>query len=126
MSEKTVAQKARVKPGTTIALINQIPTVIESLGLPDDVRFVDPSEAQIVILLVRARAELDALMPVTVSGLPAGAVLWVIYRKGSKTAGLDMSRDTIWSIAESRAMRPLGLIGIDGDWSVFRLRPPTK
>ena len=34
-----------------------------------------------------------------------------------------MSRDSIWAIAETLGMRPLGLIGVDGTWSAFRLRP---
>jgi hypothetical protein len=37
---KTVAQKARVKPGTTIAVINRVPGIVESLGLPKGVAFV--------------------------------------------------------------------------------------
>lgn len=76
MSERTVAQKARVKPGTTIAVLNPAP----------------------------------------------GVALWVFFRKGSKAAGLDMNRDSIWEIAESLDMRPLGLVGIDRTWSTFRLR----
>ena len=49
---KTVAQKARVKPGTTIAVLNPVPGVMESLGLPADARFVEPSDAQLVFLFV--------------------------------------------------------------------------
>lgn len=58
MTAKTVAQKARVKPGTTIAVLNPVPGVMESLGLPADVRFVEPSDAQLVFLFVSSRAEL--------------------------------------------------------------------
>jgi hypothetical protein len=123
VADKTVAQKARVKPGTTIAVLNRVPGVIESLGLPQDVTFVDPGSAQAVFLFVRTRVELDARMPVAVAGLAPGAALWVFYRKGSKSAGLDMNRDDIWAIAESLDMRPLGLVGIDDTWSAFRLRP---
>ena len=60
MSDKTVAQKARVKPGTTIAVINRVPGIVESLGLPKGVSFVKPAEAQLVFLFVRTRAELEA------------------------------------------------------------------
>ena len=45
MPEKTVAQKGRVKPGATIAVINPVPGVVESLGLPKGVAFVKPAEA---------------------------------------------------------------------------------
>jgi hypothetical protein len=120
---KTVAQKARVKPGTTFAVLNRVPGVVESLGLPEGVTFVEPGAAQLVFLFVRTRADLDARMPAAVAALAPGAALWVFYRKGSKSAGLDMSRDDIWAVAESLDMRPLGLVAIDDTWSAFRLRP---
>lgn len=123
MSEKTVAEKAGVKPGTTISVIHAVPGVVESLGLPADVRFVPAEEAALVFLFVGNRAELDERMPPAVEGLASGAALWVFYRKGSRDAGLDMSRDDVWEIAERMDMRPLGLVSVDDMWSVFRLRP---
>lgn len=122
MSAKTVAQKARVKPGTTIAVLNPVPDVVESLGLPEDVRFVDPKDAQLVFLFVSSRAELDSRMPAAVKALAPGAALWVFFRKGSKAAGLDMNRDDVWSVAEKSGMKPLGLVSVDDTWAAFRLR----
>ena len=122
MSDKSVAQKAHVKPGTTIAVLNRVPGIVELLGLPDDVSFVEPADAQLVFLFVNTRAELEAQMPQAVAALAPQAAIWVFYRKGSKAAGLDMSRDTVWAIAERLDMRPLGLVEIDDTWSAFRLR----
>ncbi len=123
MADKTVAEKARIKPGTTFAVINGAPGVVESLGLPEGSALVDAAEADLVFLFVNTRAELEALMPPAVAGLAETAAIWVFYRKGSKAAGLDMSRDSVWAIAEGLAMRPLGLVSIDDTWSAFRLRP---
>ncbi len=125
MGEKTVAEKARVRPGTTIAVLNRVPGVVETLGLPEDVTFVAPTDAQLVFLFANTRAELEAQMPTAVCDLAPKAALWVFYRKGSKAAGLDMNRDTIWAIAEKMGLRPLGLVGVDDTWSAFRLRPGT-
>lgn len=122
MSDKTVAQKARVRPGTTIAVINRVTGVVESLGLPEGVAFVKPADAQLVFLFVRTRAELEARMPPAVATLGPGSAIWVFFRKGSRDAGLDMNRDTVWAVAEKLDMRPLGLVGIDDTWSAFRLR----
>ena len=121
MPEKTVAQKARVKPGTRIAVLRRVPAIVESLGLPD-VTFVRSGEADLVFLFVRTRAELEAEIPRAVGRLGPGSVLWVFFRKGSKEAGLDMNRDTVWAAAEKLDMRPLGLLGIDDTWSASRLR----
>ena len=122
MPDKTVAQKARVTPGTTIAVINRVPGIIESLGLPEGVAFVKPTAAQLVFLFVHTRAELEGQMPRAVAALSPGAAIWVFFRKGSKDAGLDMNRDTVWAAAEKLDMRPLGLVGINEIWSAFRLR----
>jgi hypothetical protein len=63
MSVKTVAQKARVKPGTRIAALNPVAGIVESLGLPEDTVFVEPAQAQLVFLFVNTRSELVTLMP---------------------------------------------------------------
>ncbi|HEU0054643.1 MAG TPA: hypothetical protein VFQ39_15760 [Longimicrobium sp.] len=122
MAEKTVAEKARVKPGTTIAVLDPVDGIVESLGLPPDVRFVPPAEAQLVFLFAATSAELESRMPDAVAALAPGAALWVFFRKGSKAAGLDMNRDSVWAVAERLGMRPLGILSIDGAWSAFRLR----
>lgn len=46
MTEKSVAQKAHIKPGTTIAALNPAPGIVEALGLPEDVTFVEPGSAR--------------------------------------------------------------------------------
>jgi len=61
-------------------------------------------------------------MPPAVAKLAEHAAIWVFFRKGSKAAGFDMNRDSVWAIAEGLNMRPLGLVGIDDTWSAFRLR----
>lgn len=122
MEAKTVAQKAHVKPGTSVAVLNVVPGIVESLGLPPETRFVDPAEAQLVFLFVDTRTELEELMPPAVAGLAPGASIWVFFRKGSRAAGLDVNRDSVWALAERLGLRPLGLLGIDATWSAFRLR----
>jgi hypothetical protein len=122
LATKTVAQKARVKPGTAIAILNRVPRIVESLGLPKDVTFVKPNNAQLVFLFARTRDELNAQLPRAVKQLGPGAAVWVFFKKGSKDAGLDMNRNTVWAAAEKLDMRPLGLVSIDDTWSAFRLR----
>ena len=123
MTAKSVAAKARVKPGTTVAVLNSVPAVVESLGLPEDVTFVAPGKAQLEFLFVNSRAELESRMPPAVAALSATATLWVFFRKGSKAAKLSMNRNDVWAIAERLGMRPLGLVSVDETWSAFRLRP---
>lgn len=123
MTGRTVAEKARIRRGTTIAVLNKAPGIVESLGLPDDVTFVDPPDAQLVFLFVSTRAELDVRMPEAVAALAPTAAIWIFFRKGSRAAGLDMNRNDIWATAERLGMRPIGIVSIDDTWSAFRLRP---
>ena len=81
---KSVAAKARIKPGVTVAVLNPVPAVVESLGLPEDVTFLDPGEAQLVFLFVSSRTDLDTQMPPAVASLAPASALWVFFRKGSK------------------------------------------
>ena len=81
-----------------------------------------PAAARLVFLFVRTRAELEAKMPPAVEALGPESAIWVFFRKGSKGAGLDMNRDTVWAVAEQLDMRPLGIVGVDETWSAFRLR----
>ena len=126
MTPKSVAEKARVKPGTAIAVLHPAPGVIESLGLPRDVRFVDPRQAQLVFVFVQSRGDLESRMRAAVSALAPMSGLWVFFRKGSKAAGLDMNRDDVWSVAERLRLRPVGLVSVDETWAAFRLRPARK
>ena len=123
MVAKSVAAKARVKPATTVAVLNSVPAVVESLGLPKDVTFVAPAKAQLVFLFVTSRAELESRKPRAVAALAATAALWVFFRNGSTAARLDMSRNDVWAVAEKLGLRPLGLVSVDETWSAFRLRP---
>jgi hypothetical protein len=123
---KTVAQKARVKPGTRIAVVNRVAGIVESLGLPSDVAFVKPAAAQLVFLFVRTRSDLDARLPPAVAALADASAIWVFFRKGSRGVGLDMNRDTVWAAAEKLGLRPLGLVSVDDTWSAFRLRRASE
>ena len=122
MTDKSPAEKAHIKPGTTIALVNPVPGVVESLGLPDGVTFVGAAAAQLVFVFVRERVELETVMRPAAAALGPSATLWVFFRKGSASAGRDMSRNDVWDVAESFGMRPLGLVSVDHTWTAFRLR----
>ena len=124
VTQKTVAEKGHVKPGTALTVVNPIQGIVESLGLPP-VDLVDLPDAQLVFLFVRSRTELETQMPSVVASMPPGATLWVFFRKGSKASGLDMNRNDVWAIAEANGLRPLGLVSVDQSWSAFRLRAPA-
>jgi hypothetical protein len=122
MTARSVAEKARVKAGVTIALVDGVPAIVDALGLPADVTFVSPAQAQLVFLFAQSPSQLASTMSATVARMSPGSTLWVFFRKGGKAAGREVGRDQIWAIAESLGMRPVGLISVDDTWSTFRLK----
>jgi hypothetical protein len=122
VSERTAAQKARVRPGTLIALVHPVASVVAALGLPEPT-FVDVPGAQLVLLFINSRAELDVGLPAVAAALRPGAAVWAVFRKGSRAAGLDVNRDDVWAVAERLGFRPLGLLRVDDVWTAFRLKP---
>jgi hypothetical protein len=122
MADKSVAEKARVKPGTRFAVLNAEPGIMVSLGLPASVSFGEPQDAQVVCVFVRTRAGVERELPAAAAALARGAALWVFFRKGSRAAGHEVNRNDVWAVAEGLDFRPLGLISADASWSVFRFR----
>ena len=47
-------------------------------------------------------------MPPAVAALSPASAIWVFFREGSRDAGLDMNRDTVWAIAEKLEARKVG------------------
>lgn len=126
MTEKTAAEKMRIKPGTTLALLHTPDGFAGLLGLPEGVSVVaDARGADTVIAFAGTQAEVEERLPAMLETATSKTALWVVYPKGSKAAGLDISRDTIWPFAESLGMRPVGMVSVDGRWSGFRLKPPA-
>lgn len=123
MDGKTPAQKMRIKPGSRIAVINDKAEVFGRLGVEDAVIAERPADADVVILFVTSQDEVDSGLDRLAGALSTTTAFWIVYPKGSKAAGLDVSRDTIWPAAESRGMRPVGMVAVDDTWSGFRLKP---
>jgi hypothetical protein len=123
MSEKTAATKMRIKPGSTLATVNPAPGVVESMGIPDDVRVVDSlHDADHVLVFVSKRAEVEERVPEAVAAIQPTTSFWVIFPKGGASAGLDMNRNTVWEVADALSMRPLGVVTVDDRWAGFHLK----
>lgn len=49
-------------------------------------------------------------------------VAWLGYPKGSKAAGHDLSRDTIWRFAQTIGLTLVANVAIDETWSAVRFK----
>lgn len=128
MSDKTPAEKIRLKPGMTAALLNVPDEVRSRLGVPDDVVLVDdlaaagPSGAGFLLDFAATQAEAEERLLALKPFIGEKTVAWIAYPKGSRAAGRDLSRDTIWAFVRTIGLTLVTNIALDETWSALRLK----
>lgn len=123
MTDKTPAMKMHVKDGMSVSVLHAPRGLERALGIPAAATLApDPAEADVVIAFAANQAELEERLPALVTRVRPTSRIWVCYPKGSRAAGHDISRDTIWPFAEALGLRPIAMVSIDETWSGFGLR----
>ena len=120
MSDKTVAAKLLIKPGTALWVSH--PDRLALVGaLPADVSVVDGAgEAQVALVFVDDAAVARTVLDAHAAGLAReGVTIWACYPKANKT---DINRDTLWPIFMEYRLRPNGVAALDETWSAMRYR----
>jgi hypothetical protein len=120
MSGKPVAERLQVKGERRLAVINA-PKALDSEIGARKVR-TDAGAADVVLLFVRDRAELDRHLPSVLGSLKDTAILWVAYPKLTSSLAVDLSRDSIHKLAPQHGLDTVAQIAIDDDWSALRLK----
>jgi len=125
MPDKTVAEKLLFKPGKKILIVSP-PQGIESLlgSLPAEVELLQEASepADIVLVFVRNRQEMEAQLPRLKAALHPKGALWVAYFKGTARVDTDIHRDSLNAYAGTLGMTGVAIISIDQDWSALRLK----
>jgi len=120
MSDKPVAERLQIKGTRRLAVINAPKSVDNQIGARK-VR-VGMNAADVALLFVRNRAELDEKLPSVLGSLKNAAIFWLAYPKlTSKRAG-DLNRDIIHKLAPQHGLDTVAQIAIDEDWSALRLK----
>jgi len=123
MAEKTAAEKMRVTPGMTAAILHAPPGVVEGLGLPDDVTVVgQPEAAQFILTFAATQAEAEERVNEIALHVGPDTIAWIAYPKGGKAAGRDVSRDTVWAFVRTIGFDLVANVAVDDVWSALRLR----
>jgi len=131
MSEKSVAQKLIIKPGTQVRVVKSPIDIIHLLGtLPEGASLVDLSDgaetillADLILLFVDNRVDLEALLPGLRTALTKQGTVWVAYHKGTSQIKTDINRDSINAYASTLGFQGVAMISINEDWSALRLKP---
>jgi hypothetical protein len=124
MPEKTAAEKLRLRPGMSAALMYLPDGMRSRLGIPADVTIVDdPSGADLLLVFASTQAEAEERLTALAPSVRGRTITWIAYPKGSKAAGHDVSRDTIAAFAPAVGLVAVASVSIDGTWSGLRVRP---
>lgn len=125
MPDKTVAEKMRIRPDSGVVLLHAPDNAVSWFEFPADTNLMeDTAQADVIIVFATTQSEFEQRFSAVRSLVDHSKTLWICYPKGSKAAGLDISRDTIWPVVEALGFRPVGMVSVDERWSGFRLRAP--
>lgn len=119
----TLAQKLQLKDGQSLKLINP-PAGYELFLASEKVIIVESSDA--VLLFINSLAEVGQIVPPAFQSVPADALIWVAYPKGSSGVKTDVNRDKLWGALKRTGWRPVRQIAIDNVWSALRFRPAER
>jgi hypothetical protein len=120
VTEKTVADKLLIKPGTSLWLSDEARRGL--LGpTPDGVELTsDPTTASTAIVFADDSASVRRRFATDGTALLGSGSLWVLYPKGNKA---DINRDSLWPILTEFGFRPISQVSVDETWSALRFRP---
>ncbi len=125
MSDKSIAQKLSIKPGTKFLLVNPPQGYLAQMGaLPQGTVMLSDSNTPVEAIqaFIANRLVLEAQLPKLKGLLIPKGMLWVTYHKGSSKVKTDVNRDTINAYAHSIGLEGVAIISIDDDWAALRLK----
>ena len=119
MSDKTIAAKLRILPGTPVWVSDAGRAVL--LGpLPDGASLVDePESARVAVVVADDAAAVRTTLTQHAAALGRADAFWVVYPKGNRA---DINRDTLWPILGEHGFRPITQVAVDEVWSALRFR----
>ena len=127
MAKKTPAEKMHCKPGLSVALLHAPEGMREALGFPENAIYTDdPGSAAFILAFATTQAEAEATLTDLAPHVRDTTLTWVAYPKGSRVAGRNVSRDTVWRFAPSVGLTLVANVAIDETWSALRLKPDTE
>ena len=124
MADKTPAEKLRLTAGMKAALLHVPVELGPALGIPESVQRVDdPGDADFILDFATTQAEAEERLRGLRPAMREKTVAWMGYPKGSKAAGYDISRDTIWAFVKTIGLVLNANVALDEKWSAVRMRP---
>jgi hypothetical protein len=130
-----LAKKLGIKEGHRLVVMHApvgFTASLEPLPAPLQIHTTLRSEADVIALFCRSRAELAARLPSAHKKLAPSGGLWVAWPKKASQIATDMTEDVVRQLALPRGLVDNKVCAIDDIWSGLRvvirkeLRPATK
>jgi len=118
--------KLQLKSLNSLALVNAPKPQAEALRAQLPLVKVSVHNGEKVpglMVFVKNRADVQALMAQVPEWLQDGGLLWVAYPKTAAQGGTDINRDSLWKEVEPLGWRPVRQIALDEVWSALRFTP---
>jgi hypothetical protein len=119
-STKPVAERLQVKAGRSLAVIGAAARDDQAIGALD--QRSDAGQADVVLIFVHGRTELDAHFAATLPTLKPSAIIWIAYPKLTSPMAGDLHRDVIHNLVPNHNLDVVSAIAVDADWSALRLK----
>lgn len=121
MTEAAVlARKLQCKPGSHLwvwpAGAAQAESLLAGASLPQS----DLADADVALLFVAGRSDVDAVFTAHRAALAEVRAVWVVYPKGNAA---DINRDTLWTRLTGFDWRPVAQVAYSETLSAVRARP---
>jgi hypothetical protein len=116
-----LAGKLQLKPGQSVAVVNQPEGARLDLGSDHPVGG-DSHQADAIIVFSANRADLERLTDRYVAAARRDALTWVAYPKAGQL-GTDLNRDVLAELVKAQGVQPVRQVALDDVWSALRLRP---
>ena len=123
MDVEALLKKLRYKDGYN-AIALKVPTTLSELS--EHFPKSSPDKAELTILFIKNREEMESSFMSTISQAKHDSVFWLVYPKGSSGIKTDVNRDILWALMKPLDYRPVSMVSIDETWSAMRVRPKNK
>jgi len=125
----SIAQKFKIKPGSTLRTINAPADFKKHLGpLPADVAIsANAKKFQQIHWFVLNKAQLDKELLKVMPLVTGDVICWCYYPKGTSTLQTDLTRDKGWdNLLKHPQFHWISLVSFDDTWSAFAFRLKTE
>jgi hypothetical protein len=119
-SQRSLADKLGIKPGTVVTTLGSPPAYLKLLSpVPADVTFVNRlgKRLRFVHCFVTRRAELDHEFPAIARALADDGMVWISWPKKAAKVETDLTEDVVREIGLRAGLVDVKVCAVDEVWS---------